>query len=1128
MPQPMSNAERQKKYRERLKVNNPDKYEEKRQAHLENVKNNKRKIAELSENEKEKRREKWKIYSSRYYNKRKDGNHVTASGEDKIKELEKKWRQKERKMQKHISELMETARTQIKTYRCMRRQIFRLKKQVETMSQNENITRTGSDDLCCLLIDTCTHNAQKANQCIAQSKLAESLTNINIELTPSKKTDVFINTLSSVDEVDKVKLKDKILELNVLSDSLKLNYESATKSDKKIFKKIVKNPLTQKYKFVTKLSKKTIGLMGRIRKSGTIIGTARKGRIQEIHNFFNRDDVTRCTSGKKETKTKNKVKVQRKYLLDSIKELHKKYKENGGKASYTSLLRHRPFYVLNPKLENCDTCACIKHANFKFKISKLHHVGIIKTTNINELLTEISCNLNSKLCMYSECCVCSTKTNNIEADLDFAASIKITWLQWCLKKIQYQKIHKDGNVENLETKKFRKEVMECTLIELIAKFQEEAKLFKKHIFNISHQQKIFRESKENIKDDEAVLICDFSENYQCRYNTEIQGMHFGSSRNQITLHTGVLYIKNQKPTSFCTLSPSNEHNPFSIWAHLTPVINTLKYQYPQINKIHFFSDGPSTQYRQKLNFILFSKRTKQLGFNHCTWNYFESAHGKNAADGIGGAIKRKLDSYVSYGSDIPDAAAAFQLLKRTSTISLYFISETDIHTMQAYLADKINPLKGTMSVHQIVTSEDEELIKYRDVSCLCGEIRGQCTCFNIKTHILIKKANSTGTADYAKEPELVLKKNTKNKVTLLSDITFGKDNKFIGYKNLPSCLRKIDKNTDLISGPHTSQKRAAKEIKKSTKRRRRSSSITTTSESGEVSVYSDCDLLDTLSDVHNDNDTTYYSDSDTKKWRLKTRIVKDKTEIITETKEKNDEKDLSSKAINRDGKLHEVDWWKIEEIQENYRKENERDCEWLDIDTIDVSGQELHMEHNEDKYRQIDNIENMMEAERDDVDETRVMQVERIEQKLEINCNINNEELKEINKTEEGLQTNNEREKDSESVDKVKLELQKENAETKADIYNIGDTVLVRYYIKKRWRYYTGVVENINAAEQLYTISFYKTVSANYNLKFRKPFRLDKDTVPFYLVLKRIEIIQVSENPKEYVLRCEEDQTYFK
>lgn len=85
---------------------------------------------------------------------------------------------------------------------------------------------------------------------------------------------------------------------------------------------------------------------------------------------------------------------------------------------------------------------------------------------------------------------------------------------------------------------------------------------------------------------------------------EIQAHHFGASQNQITLHTGVLYIGSKEQViSFCTVSSCNRHDPSAIWAHLSPIMKSIKQTDPNIDTLHFFSDGPSTQYKQKNNFI---------------------------------------------------------------------------------------------------------------------------------------------------------------------------------------------------------------------------------------------------------------------------------------------------------------------------------------------------------------------------------------------------------------------------------------------------------------------------------------------------------------------------------------------
>ena len=76
-------------------------------------------------------------------------------------------------------------------------------------------------------------------------------------------------------------------------------------------------------------------------------------------------------------------------------------------------------------------------------------------------------------------------------------------------------------------------------------------------------------------------------------------MHFGGSHQQATLHTGDLYVSQNDPTTFCTLSDCHLKDPVAIWAYLDPLLDKLHTDFPSVNQVHFFSDGPTTQYRQK-------------------------------------------------------------------------------------------------------------------------------------------------------------------------------------------------------------------------------------------------------------------------------------------------------------------------------------------------------------------------------------------------------------------------------------------------------------------------------------------------------------------------------------------------
>lgn len=91
-----------------------------------------------------------------------------------------------------------------------------------------------------------------------------------------------------------------------------------------------------------------------------------------------------------------------------------------------------------------------------------------------------------------------------------------------------------------------------------------------------------------MKDTEAVVHADFSENFACKFNQEIQSFHFGGSRNQVTLHTGILYVPGKNPLPFSSVSPYKDHGPPAIWAHLKPILDYVRTNHPQISTVHFF------------------------------------------------------------------------------------------------------------------------------------------------------------------------------------------------------------------------------------------------------------------------------------------------------------------------------------------------------------------------------------------------------------------------------------------------------------------------------------------------------------------------------------------------------------
>ena len=108
---------------------------------------------------------------------------------------------------------------------------------------------------------------------------------------------------------------------------------------------------------------------------------------------------------------------------------------------------------------------------------------------------------------------------------------------------------------------------------------------------------------------ECVIHIDFSENFSGKFGSEIQSVHFGVSHKQVTLHTGVLYAGDvEQPIPFCTLPPSKRHDPTTIWKYL----DYMKESHRNIEVLHFFRYGPTTQYWQKSTSFCSVRRSSTL------------------------------------------------------------------------------------------------------------------------------------------------------------------------------------------------------------------------------------------------------------------------------------------------------------------------------------------------------------------------------------------------------------------------------------------------------------------------------------------------------------------------------------
>jgi hypothetical protein len=86
-----------------------------------------------------------------------------------------------------------------------------------------------------------------------------------------------------------------------------------------------------------------------------------------VHSFFCRDDNSRLTAGKNETKTYKRQKTQIRYLSHTVSTLYQKIlSENPAlKFGKSTFFKLRPFFVMKPTLSDRNQCLCSQCCNLQ-------------------------------------------------------------------------------------------------------------------------------------------------------------------------------------------------------------------------------------------------------------------------------------------------------------------------------------------------------------------------------------------------------------------------------------------------------------------------------------------------------------------------------------------------------------------------------------------------------------------------------------------------------------------------------------------------------------------------------------------------------------------------------------------
>ena len=440
-----------------------------------------------------------------------------------------------------------------------------------------------------------------------------------------------------------------------------------------------------------------------------------KSITETVKDFFL--SSARVSTDKTDTITRNKMKHQRMIMADSMINLHTDFliRNPTVKLSYSSFCSLKPFYITAPKASDRKTCLCQKHENAYLMLEVLRTSGVLKSNKLDDSFQLVCCSPASEACLLRTCARCLNKGSVTTQEQD---KIHVQWKQW-------ERVREDTvNGIHINTKLVQHNGSLSELIKLYEQILRNETTT--HVCLVQNQSRAYRNTIETCDESTAIVHVDFSESWRCKYQSEVQACHFGQNLPQIKLHTGMYYIKGGK-AGFCTLSESKRQDAAAIWTHMDPVLKDIKTRYPQITTVHFWSDGPSKQYKNKNNFFLLACIPPTLGFENATWNFFPTSHGKGAPDGIGGTVKRTADNLVLRGNDVTDGHTFFEKVSNSlKGVQLYHIAEEDMQRYDTLLMHPLKQVPSTRQIHQVIPHENR--IHHRQLSCFYSKML-VCQCF---------------------------------------------------------------------------------------------------------------------------------------------------------------------------------------------------------------------------------------------------------------------------------------------------------------------------------------------------------------------------------------------------------------
>lgn len=433
-----------------------------------------------------------------------------------------------------------------------------------------------------------------------------------------------------------------------------------------------------------------------------------------ITAFYQTDEISRLCPGKKDCvsvrnlSTGSKELIQKRLILMNLKEVFAVYKENSSNPviGFSSFAKLRPkFCILAGASGTHSVCVCTYHQNAKLQISALG----VPDADYKTFMKKTVCDMENQNCMMHKCKECPRE----QGLKDYLHEIELLQEKDTFTYKQWVTVDRCNLIEKCEsTDEFTNSLSERIL-----------KLTRHHYVS-KKQSEYFKNLKTNLKENEIIILLDFSENYSFVIQDEVQGFHWENS--QCTVHPFVVYHKDIEgtliPTSYCFLSPDTKHSTAMVYTFLSILLPEIKTKFPHVTKVHYFSDGCAGQYKNRFNFLNVYYHKEDFGLD-CEWHFFATSHGKSSCDGVGGAVKRetaRASLQRPFNNQILTAEDMYKFCQENlnSKIKFFFTTKEIVKEKEDFLTERFKSalqILGTQKLHKIIPYANGK-VKIFDIS----------------------------------------------------------------------------------------------------------------------------------------------------------------------------------------------------------------------------------------------------------------------------------------------------------------------------------------------------------------------------------------------------------------------------